>query len=180
VTRASIVETWGSLPGERQATYPCDELIDSPDVLFRAVEVEASPALVYRWLCQLRIAPYSYDWVDNLGRRSPRQLVEGLDHLEVGQRFMTIFHLVAFEDGHSVTLDSTTSLIGRVVATYRVVPIEERRSRLVVKLIFSAPSGLRGWVSRRILPAGDLVMMRKQLLTLRALAERDERQWCSH
>jgi hypothetical protein len=148
-------------------------MIDNPDVLFRAVNIDAPIGLVFRWVCQLRKAPYSYDWIDNWGRRSPRQLIEGLERLEVGQRFMTIFRLVSFEDGSSITLDSTTGLFGRVVCTYRVIPIEVNRSRLVVKLTFSTPTGLRGTVTRRVLPTGDLLMMRKQLLTLKELAERD-------
>jgi hypothetical protein len=169
---ASVVETWGSVPSEREAAYPCDGLLDSRDVLFRAVDVDAPSPLVFRWLCQLRKGPYSYDWVDNLGRRSPRQLIDGIDRLEVGQRFM-IFRLASFEEGVSITLDSITALFGRVVITYKVVPVEADRSRLVAKLIFSTPPGPYGWVMRRLLPAGDLVMMRKQLLTLKALAERD-------
>ena len=168
----SVVETWGATPSEREAAYPCDELLDSPNVLFRAVDIDAPSALVFRWLCQLRKAPYSYDWIDNLGRRSPQQLIDGLDHLEVGQRFL-IFRLVSFEEGTSITLDSITALFGRVVITYRVIPVEADRSRLVVKLIFSTPPGPYGWAMRRILPAADLVMMRKQLLTWKALAERD-------
>jgi len=169
----SVIETWGSDLDERERSYPCDRLFDSPHVVFRAVEVAAPHELAFRWLCQLRTAPYSYDWLDNLGRRSPRQLVEGLDQLEVGQRFMTIFRLVSFEENRSVTLDSTTILFGRVVCTYWVRPIGRERSRLVVKLIFSVPGGIRGWVTKRLLPAGDLIMMRKQLLTLKALTERD-------
>jgi hypothetical protein len=171
---ASVVATWGSSPAERVGAYSCDELIRCPEgVVFRAVDISAPAALVFRWLCQLRVAPYSYDWIDNGFRRSPRRLTEGLERLEVGQRFMRIFRLTSFVDGQSITLDSTTSLFGRVAGTYLVVPAGTGRSRLVVKLVFAAPDGLRGWIVRRFLPAGDLVMMRKQLLTLKRLAERD-------
>lgn len=171
-----MVETWGSSVDERAADYPCDGLIDDPHgVVFRAVDVAAPAPLVFRWLCQLRVAPYSYDWIDNLGRRSPRRLTEGLDRLEVGRRFMGIFRLVGFEAGRSITLDSDTPLFGRVAGTYRVVPTSDGRSRLVAKLVFKARRGLLGWVMRRLLPPGDLIMMRKQLLTLKALAERDAR-----
>ena len=171
---AGVVETWGSSAEERAAAYPCDGLIDRPDgEVFRAVDVAAPAELVFRWLCQLRAAPYSYDWIDNFGRRSPRQLIEGLDRLEVGQRVMTMFRLVSFDTDRSITLVSTTGLLGRFALTYLVIPASPDRSRLVVKLAFAAPSGVLGPLVRRLLPAGDLVMMRKQLLTLKALAERD-------
>jgi hypothetical protein len=57
----------------------------------------------------------------------------------------------------------------------KITHLEESLSRLVVKLIFSALPGLWGWATRHILPAGDLLMMRKQLHTLKALTERDAR-----
>ena len=168
------VDEWGSTTAERTAEYPCDGLIDRPDgILFRAVDVEAPAAVLYRWLCQLRVAPYSYDWIDNLGRQSPRELVDGLDVLEVGDRLMTIFELVAFEPGRTITVDSTTRVFGRVAVSYVLASTGEGRSRLVVKLVFATPPGPYGWLARRLLPAGDLVMMRKQLLTLKRLAERD-------
>jgi hypothetical protein len=105
VRRRAAVNKWGSSAAERAATYPCDGLIERPDgVLFRAVDVEAPTAVVFRWLCQLRVAPYSYDWIDNLGRQSPRELIDGLDDLEVGDRVATVFELVAFEPDRSFTI----------------------------------------------------------------------------
>jgi hypothetical protein len=142
-------------------------------VLFRSIDIAAPAALVFRWLCQLRSAPYSYDFIDNFPRRSARHLIDGLDELEVGQRFMSIFRLVAYEEGRSITLDSSTALFGRVAGTYLVAERDRYRSRLVVKLAFSAPQSWIGPIVRRLLPSGDLIMMRKQLRTLKALAERD-------
>ena len=171
--RAAVNE-WGSTPAERAATYPCDGLVARQDgILYRAVDVEAPAAVVFRWLCQLRVAPYSYDWIDNRGRQSPRELIDGLDDLEVGDRVATIFELVAFEPGRSLTIESTTQLFGHVAGSYVVTPTGPDRSRLLVKLVFAAPPGPYGWFASRLLPAGDLVMMRKQLLTLKHLAERE-------
>jgi hypothetical protein len=152
-------------------------LIDRPAVIaFRAVSVAAPPELVFRWLCQLRTAPYSYDWIDNFGRQSPRQLIEGLEQLEIGQRFMRIFHLVSYEQGSTITLESRTALFGHVAGSYKVASTELNRSRLVAKLTLVPPPGLKGQMIRYLLPAGDLVMMRRQLLTLKSLAERDARE----
>jgi hypothetical protein len=174
VRKLAAADAWGSTEEEQAASYPCDGLIDSPDrVLHRAVDVEAPADVVFRWLCQLRVAPYSYDWIDNFGRRSPRRLTPGLDELQLGQPVMTIFRLVDFEHGRSITLHSDTTVFGRVVVSYVVVPTADDRSRLVVKLAFKAPAGPYGSVLRTCLPTGDLVMMRKQLRTLKALAERE-------
>jgi hypothetical protein len=140
------------------------------------VDVTAPSEVVFRWICQLRVAPYSYDWIDNLGRRSPRQLVPGLDKLEVGQRFVTIFRLVAFQNGRSITIESSTTAFGRVAVTYSVIPTSAQRCRLVAKVAFQTARGLFGLMMRQLLPAGDLIMMRKQLLTLKTLSERDAGQ----
>ena len=170
------VLTWGSTGQERALRFACDEFTGpTADALYRAVTVNAPPAVVFRWLCQLRAGPYSYDWIDNLGRRSPRTLTPGLDRLQNGQRVMTIFRLAAFEPGRHITavLDSTRIPSGKLAVTYLLVPEAGEGCRLVVKIAFTYPCSPVGTAMRILLPAGDLVMMRKQLLTLKALAERD-------
>jgi hypothetical protein len=167
----SFVTQWGSTAPERAASYPCDRLLPDPETtLFRAVDVEAPAAASFRWLCQLRAAPYSYDLLDNFGRRSPRELTPGLERLEAGQRVMTIFRLVEFEPERSLTIVSRGRL-AEVVCTYAVEPRGEERSRIVLKILARYPGRVRGAALKVLLAPGDLVMARKQLLTLKRLAE---------
>ena len=155
--------SWGAEPSERTASLPCDALAPSAVTRAdRAVTIDASPAIVFAWLCQLRVAPYSYDAIDNFGRRSPRARNAELLHLEVGQRFMTVFTLQSFVDGQQITLHT------RGVAVTYAVRSRGDGSRLHVRVLFEAP-----WLVGRIAALGDAVMMRKQLLTLKSLAEQE-------
>jgi len=173
-----VVFHWGSTARERGEPFPGDRFLAEPDVtLYRAVDVGAPAGTLYGWLCQLRVAPYSYDWIDNRGRRSPRRRDPALVELASGQRFMTIFRLVDFEAGRHVTLRHRGALFGEVVCSYRIAPNGPSRCRLVVKVTARYPprSPLRQLL-RAVLPAGDLVMMRRQLRNLAALAEREVRR----
>jgi hypothetical protein len=166
-----FVNEWGSTAAERASSWPCDPLLpDANLVLYRCVDVAAPADVLFRWLCQLRVAPYSYDWLDNRGRQSPRALTPGLDDLEVGQRFM-IFKLVDFTPGEQVTLRGRGNFFGDLVVTYRVSPTGTDASRLAVKLLVRHRRDVLGLMWRLVLPGGDLVMMRKQLLTLAQRAE---------
>ena len=101
----SLPYTWGSTAAERRRWFPCDDVLpDAQDAYYRAVDVQAAPEIVFRWLCQMRAAPYSYDLIDNFGRPSPDELTPGLDDLEVGQTFMTIFELAEFARDRHLTL----------------------------------------------------------------------------
>ena len=174
--RDSIARTWGSTLGERREAFPCDRYLPDGDAYFRAVDVRAPADVLFRWLCQLKVAPYSYDWLDNFGRRSPRHLIPGAEILAPGQRVMTIFELVDFEkDGHlTVVLDlpRAVSVFGRAVVSYVISPTSESSCRLVVKMLVRYPSKPPWSFMRWFLPWGDLIMMRKQLLTLKQLSEK--------
>lgn len=181
---SSISGTWGTEPDERQLVFPCDDLISEPDdALYRGVTINASPKTVFRWLCQLRSAPYSYDWIDNGGRQSPRLLTPGLNDLAIGQDVMRIFKLIAFAKDRHLTLrlkakSGASQTFGDIAVSYVIVPLVADRSRrgcrLLVKLMVKHPRGLYGRMMRALLPWGDLVMMRRQLLNLKRLAEETE------
>jgi len=174
--RAAVVRTWGTTDDERSARFPCDDVLpDACTTAWRAVEIEAPAAVVFRWLCQMRVAPYSYDWLDNWGRRSPQELTPGLEVLEVGQRFATIFELVDFEPNRHLTLRIVRArrVFGDVAITYAITRLPHGHSRLVVKIRWDPPGPrLVRTALQDAFMAGDLVMMRRQLLNLKALAER--------
>jgi hypothetical protein len=169
----SFLAEWGSTAAERAAPYPCDRLLGNPELtMFRAVDVAAPATTAFRWLCQLRAAPYSYDKLDNFGRRSPQALTPGLDELAPGQRFQTIFRLVEFEPGRSLTMVSSGRVVGRVACTYLAEPAGPEASRIVVKISAGYARGIQRPLMKLVLPPGDLLMMRRQLLNLKQLAER--------
>ena len=140
-----------------------------PGEALRAVVVRASPGTVFRWLCQLSVAPYSYDLLDNLGRRSPRTLTPGADRLVVGQPVMA-FVLDAFEQDRSMTLRTTgraaRAAFGDLTITYRTDPHPDG-TLLSVSLALDGEPSHPARLRHAALAWGDLPMMRKQLVTLR-------------
>jgi hypothetical protein len=170
--RRAVYE-WGSTPEERELDLPCDALLpDAQIVVHRAVDIDAPPAVVFRWLCQLKVAPYSYDLIDNFGRRSPRELTPGAEHLERGQRVMTIFRLVDFETDRQITIEGRGALASGVAVTYSVTTRGDS-SRLLARIVVRRKRQPVASMYARALPYLDLPMMRKQLLTLKELSERD-------
>jgi hypothetical protein len=167
---------WGAREDEMCRPYPCDGLLAGPEEQwFRAVTVAADRATVFRWLCQLKVAPYSYDLLDNSGRRSPRHLTPGAEQLEAGQRVMRIFRLEDFTEDRQLTLvmDDPKGLriFGGFAVTYAVTDEDHGTTRLVAKLVIGDGEGVLGRLRRPLMAWGDLFMMRRQLLTLRKLSE---------
>jgi hypothetical protein len=165
---------WGATPEEAARHYPADHLVPGALLLTRAISVRAPASLTWRWLCQIAVAPYSYDWIDNRGRRSPDTLTAGADDLELGQTMAVVFRLTSYDDGHHWT--ATTSprgrrMFGPVAMTYAAEP-DGHDSRIVCR-IAAAADGPLARARAHALAWGDLVMMRRQLLNLKALAERD-------
>lgn len=165
-----IGDRWGVTDAEVARRYPCDELVPDPALqAWRGVTVRARPDEVWCWVTQIRLGPYSYDLIDNLGRRSPQQLQQ-LPEPAPGDRFTTALggrpygRIEAVSSGHELT----ATIMGAHMS-YVLVPVGEGlHTRLLLKVV---TRGNR--VIARALCIGDLVMARRQLLNLAALAERD-------
>lgn len=71
--------------------------------LLRSVETDANTSAIFAWLKQLRIAPYSYDFIDNRGIKSPDYIIENLPPLNVNAHFLLAFHIFAFEENSFIS-----------------------------------------------------------------------------
>jgi hypothetical protein len=162
-----IGDRWGVTPAEVVLRYPCDAVMPDPTfAAWRAVTVQARPEHVWPWVGQIRLAPYSYDWIDNLGRRSPPRLC-GLPEPVVGEPFTTA--LGGRRLGRIVSVTHGEQLTGQIIGvlmSYVLVP-EGSSTRLLLKLVARQPR-----VLAPLLSVGDLVMARRQLLNIARLAER--------
>jgi hypothetical protein len=165
-----IGDRWGVTADEVRRRYPCDELVADPVLqAWRGVTVRAAPAELWRWVLQIRLGPYSYDWIDNLGRRSPQQL-QNLPEPVAGDCFTTALRgrRCGRIKAVSVEQELTATIMGAYMS-YVLFPVDEgRQTRLLLKVVAHG--------NRLLAPAfcvGDLVMARRQLLNLAALAERD-------
>lgn len=151
---------------------PADEIMPDPaERWVRCINIEAPPADVYRWLCQLTVAPYSIDWIDNSGRRSPRRLTPGADQLALGQHFL-IFAITSFTPGRAIAGRSRgrfRRVYGDVAVSYEALPREgSAGTRLQATACLARSTGP---IRRTALAAGDKLMAGRQLTNIKQLAE---------
>ena len=160
-----IGDRWGVSEDEVTRRYPCDDLVREPVLqAWRGVTVHAPADQVWPWIGQIRLAPYSYDWIDNLGRRSPREL-QGLAEPVVGESFTATG---GRPQGRILQVESGRHLTGRImgaVMSYVLMP-SGIDTRVLLKVVMGSNRRLAPLVS-----VGDLVMSRRQLLNLKQLAE---------
>lgn len=177
-------KTWGMASHELDIIFPCDNWeieYDPACTVYRGITIEASPDIVFKWISQFSIAPYSYDWIDNRGRISPRRLIPDLPPLVAGQIIWGIFELIAFEINKSLTLRAAPSGCRKFqfedfIMSYLIYPQTDQSCRLLVKGLVKYRSNLAGRIIECLMPGLDLIMMRKQLLNIKMLAERKEKE----
>jgi hypothetical protein len=167
--------SWGTNRQERLLDFPCDSVIEGfDDTYYLGISIEACPEVVFRWLCQLRVATYAF------GHNGSPKLISGLDALVVGQPVMDFFEIVSFERNKHLTIRTTkgtreAKIYGDVAVSYVIVPESKYQSRLLVRSHIKYPKIL-GILLRFMLPWGDLIMMRLQLRNFKRLSEQMQKR----
>ncbi|MBO1753995.1 SRPBCC family protein [Allobranchiibius sp. CTAmp26] len=160
-----IGDRWGVTDEEVARAFPCDAVVPDPVLqAWRGVTVHAPAGRVWSWIGQIRLAPYSYDWIDNAGRRSPDRLSD-LPAPVVGEHFTAVAGRPQGRILSVVPDQQLTAQIMGAVMSYVLVPIDGS-TRLLLKVVMA-----RGRLIAPLVSVGDLVMARRQLLNLKGLAE---------
>ena len=136
---------------------------------WRAVTVNTGADQLWPWVAQIRVAPYSYDWIDNLGRRSPQRIMH-LPEPVAGEPFTSVGGRPA---GRIIAVTPGEQLTGEIMGAVMsyVLVSQDRSTRLLLKIVAST-----GRTITPLLCLGDLVMARRQLLNFARLAEQWERR----
>jgi hypothetical protein len=173
-----IFQHWGATSDEIQSAVVGDNLCaDATVTATRCITIAAPPETVFPWIRQMgfgRAGWYSYDWLDNLGRKSATRVHEEWQNVNTGDAVPagpTSFHAAIVTSPQHFVLEvkngkkRTPRLHFTLAYELRAVP---EGTRLVTRMRahINLPGG---WlIERLILGPGDGIMLRRQLLTLAA------------
>jgi len=174
-----LLQNWGATAAEVAGPVAGDDVVVDPGlVATRSIDLGAPPDAVFPWLVQLgfgRAGWYSYDWIDNLGRHSAMRIVPEWQGVQAGDLIPggpVAFRAVRLEAPHELVLavDGSGALLRRIAFSlaYELRPAPGGGTRLVTRVRgrVDLPGGR--FVERWLLGPGDGVMVRRQLLNLRA------------
>lgn len=161
-----IADRWGVTGAKVAAPYPCDKYVKAPTMqAWRGITIHAGVERVWSWLIQVRLAPYSYDLIDNMGRRSPRTLHD-LEDPSPGDPFSAVGGRPVGRIKSVTHGEELTALIMNGHLSYVLMLVDERTTRLVMKVVAKPPRA-----SAPLACMGNRIMAAKQLRTFKHLAE---------
>jgi len=145
--------------------------------LLRCIEVSANASDIFVWLKQLRIAPYSYDFLDNGCRKSPDYIIENLPPLKVNTHYLLAFQISGFEENSFIACHfcepinpPLTHYMKGLYIEYRIEE-QETATKLWCKIkgYFNTDISSKGFFF--IFSVVNKIMMAKQLKNIKRLSE---------
>ena len=171
-----ILERWGSTPEERASSVVGDDLCPNARIVAtRCITIAAPPEEVFPWLRQMgfgRAGWYSYDWIDNLGRKSATTIDADLQALSAGDVLPG-----GPADFDAVVVEPPRVLVMRLAQNG---PVSRRMTFVLAYELRDCPQGTRlvtrmraridapggRLVEKLLLAPGDGIMLRRQLLNV--------------
>ena len=175
-----IFENWGSTDEEMKEVLPGDGLVSKPAFsATRSITISAPPTGVFPWVAQLgfgRAGWYSYDLIDNFGRKSantlhPEWAIHSVgDVVPGGPINFSVSEIDA--PNHLVLELSSARRSPRLTFSmaYVLRPAGES-TRLISRVRSGLRAPLGSALLRSTLGPGDGVMLRRQLLSIKERAE---------
>jgi hypothetical protein len=170
---------WGASRDERDAAMVGDEVL--PVAQFtatRAITIGVPPSRVWPWLTQVgvgRAGFYSYDLIDNRGRRSSGRILPQFQQIQVGDvaapmtdhpSATTSFRVASFRPGEALLWSKPDS-----TWAWQLTRRSDGTTRLVTRLKVRYRATLAGIGTIALIEVGDFPMMRKMLRGIKRRAE---------
>ena len=171
-----IFQFWGATTEEIHSSVVGDNLCrDATLIATRSITISAPPKDVFPWIRQMgfgRAGWYSYDWIDNLGRRSATKVHEEWQSVESGDKIPSgpiSFTAAIVEEPRHFVLEIKS--LGKKSPKLHFTLAYELRddpqgTRLVTRMRSHIALPFGSLFERFILGPGDGIMLRRQLLTI--------------
>jgi hypothetical protein len=169
---------WGATAGEVARALPGDDIVPRPHLrATRAITIDAPPEAVWPWLVQMGAPPragwYGYELVE--GRPSTDHIIPELQKLQVGDVLPTgpdgAGYTVERIEPERVLLLTVRGFY--VTLSWAMVLFDlGGRTRMLFRLRVRCRPGLLGTVYFLATESGDFLTTRKQMTTIKHLAER--------
>ena len=182
--------TWGSTRAELVMTLPGDAIVRQPAIeIQHAVTIDAPPSRVWPWLLQLgqdRAGFYSYDWLERaFGAEihNAGEIRAAWQHRQIGDYVRAtqpgyLGGLFGDDLGWTITaLEPERAMVLERWGAFVLQPGADGRTRFIIRSAAGHPD-LPVWTSALAFLTFELphfVMERQMMLTIKALAERDDR-----
>jgi hypothetical protein len=171
-----IFQFWGATTEEIHGSVVGDNLCcDATLIATRSITISAPPQDVFPWIRQMgfgRAGWYSYDWLDNLGRKSAIRVHEEWQSVESGDKIPSgpISFTAAIVEAPRHFVLEIKSLGKKSSKLHFTLAYELREdpqgTRLVTRMRSHIKLPFGSLFERFILGPGDGIMLRRQLLTI--------------
>ena len=180
---------WGATRRDLLRTLPGDDIVAFANMnSTRAITIDAEPEDIWPWLVQIgqgRGGLYSYDWLDiafrMLDRSSVEEILPEYQEIHAGDVIPIGVNDDAMDDFYVHFVDPERALVigandpaFRNRVSWSMVLIHEgrNRTRLLVRVRGDVPKSVKGVAMFALLEPASFVMIRKQMLNFKRLAEK--------